>query len=348
MTTAPRFVASAIGCLVLAAVPCRAFAQDTEATATALFDQGRRLMAEHHYAEACPKLAESQRLAPSGGTLINLAECYEHTGQTASAWAAWQGAAARANAAGKASAEKSALARAAALEPLLGKLTIVLGSGADVPELVVKRDGVPVGQGELGSALPVDPGTHTIEAAAPRKKPVTVTVTVAARQTDVRVTVALEDDATASQPQASTATTVSATVAPTGNASTGESPPSKNGSWGAQKIAGVTIGAAGVVGLAVGAAFGLSAKSKNDEALQSTNCRTSTLCDQTGLSLTSDAKSSATASTIAFVAGGVAVAAGAVLWLTAPRGSTGSSAGGIRAIPVVAQSYGGLAVDGAW
>src|SRR6516225_7921635 len=86
-----------------------------EAAATALFDEGRKLMAERRWAEACPKLAESERLAPSGGTLLNLADCYEHTGQTASAWAAWKDAAARANAAGKSDVEKSALARAAAL-----------------------------------------------------------------------------------------------------------------------------------------------------------------------------------------------------------------------------------------
>src|SRR5258708_30389730 len=116
MRTAPWFAALAIGCHALA-LPHRARAQDTEATATALFDDGRKLMAQHRYGDACPKLAESERLAPSGGTLINLAECYEHTGRTASAWAAWKDAAARANAAGKAAAEKSALARAVALEP---------------------------------------------------------------------------------------------------------------------------------------------------------------------------------------------------------------------------------------
>ena len=62
--------------------------------------------------------AESERLAPSGGTLINLGECYEHTGQTASAWVAWKDAAARANAAGKADVEKRAAARAAARRKL--------------------------------------------------------------------------------------------------------------------------------------------------------------------------------------------------------------------------------------
>jgi hypothetical protein len=157
-----------------------AHAQGTsEAAATALFDEGRRLMGEHKFAEACPKLAESERLAPSGGTLLNLADCYEHTGQTASAWVAWKDVASRANAAGKADVEKRALTRAAALEPALSKLTIAVDTGSDVSGLEVKRDGVAVGHTEFGLPIPVDPGAHVIEATAPKKKAFSVKVDVA-------------------------------------------------------------------------------------------------------------------------------------------------------------------------
>src|SRR5579883_366085 len=69
----------------LAATARAVWAQDSEITATALFNEGRRLANQGRYNEACPKFAESQRLAPSGGTLMNLAECYERTGRTASA-----------------------------------------------------------------------------------------------------------------------------------------------------------------------------------------------------------------------------------------------------------------------
>lgn len=345
MTVSPRRVATIAACSSLLFAH-RGQAQDTEAAATALFDDGRKLMAQRHYAEACPKLAESERLAPSGGTLINLAECYEHTGQTASAWAAWKEAAARANAAGKASAEKNALARAVALEPTLAKLTIVVSADSDVAGLQVKRDGVSVGHSEFGAALPVDPGAHIVEATAPRKKSWSTKVDVSPRQTDARVTVALADDVeTATTPIPSSAATGGQPPAPgPANAVAPVEQPGRASGWSAQRTIGVVAAGAGVVGLAVGSVFGIVAKSKNDEALQPSNCRTPKLCTPTGLALTNDASNAATASTIAFAVGGAAVAAGAVLWLTAPRASTM----GIRATPAIARSYGGFTIDAAW
>jgi hypothetical protein len=331
-------VAIAAACSGLLLSPL-ARAQDTEATATALFDSGRKLMAQHQYADACPKLAQSERLAPSGGTLINLAECYEHTGKTASAWAAWNDAAARANAAGKGSAEKNALARAAALEPTLAKLTITVAPDSNVSGLQVKRDGVPVGPGEFGSALPVDPGSHLVEASAPKKKDWSAKVDVAPKQSSAHVTVELADDVEAIQP-AAPPSNPETSAAPTPASTPPETPPAGSGPW---KTVAVVVAGAGVVGVALGAVFGLGAKSDNDQALQ--NCRTSTLCSDKGLSLTQSAKSAATASDIAFGVGAAAIAAGVVIWITAPRAS---AATGIRAVPVIGPQYGGLAVDTAW
>jgi hypothetical protein len=325
----------------------RAQGGSSEAAATALFDEGRKLMNEHRYADACPKLAESQQLAPSGGTLINLAECYEHTGQSASAWVAWKGAAARANAAGKRDVEQKAIARAAALEPSLARLTIAVEKARNLEGLVVKRDGIPVGQTEFGMGIPVDPGPHVIEATAPNKKPFSARVDVAPKQASAQVTVALEDEPVVAAPAApatpSTAPGVPST--PQGGGPVPVGPDTESHPSNTQRTIGWILGGVGIAGVAVGTVFGLQAKSKNDEALQSNNCRTSMYCTPAGLSLTSDAKNAATLSTVAFAVGIPALVAGAVLWITAPSPQGGT---GLRATPVVGQSYQGVALDGAF
>src|SRR5262245_29076470 len=96
--------------------------REAAAAAEAAFDEGKRLAAKRLYEEACAKFEESQRLAPASGTLLNLADCYERLGRTASAWATFRAAAAEARARGKAARDEEARARAAALEPRLSKL----------------------------------------------------------------------------------------------------------------------------------------------------------------------------------------------------------------------------------
>src|SRR5262249_47887266 len=102
------------------------WAQDgmTKATAEALFADGRRLMITGEYASACPKFAASQKLDPAVGTELNLANCYEKLGQTASAWAEFRSAAAAARSIGSKDREQLAVDRSKTLETKLSYLTI--------------------------------------------------------------------------------------------------------------------------------------------------------------------------------------------------------------------------------
>ena len=78
------FAMSAIAVVLTAALAAHA-GPNEQRLAQALFDDARRLMDQKRYSEACPKLAESQRLDPGGGTLLNLAVCHAAEGKTATA-----------------------------------------------------------------------------------------------------------------------------------------------------------------------------------------------------------------------------------------------------------------------
>src|SRR5258706_4007829 len=58
--------------------------------AQALYDEARQLVAAGKFEQACPKLKASYELDPGGGTLLNLADCYERQGKTAQAYATFK------------------------------------------------------------------------------------------------------------------------------------------------------------------------------------------------------------------------------------------------------------------
>ncbi len=161
-------------CLPLAGGAGEARGADT-ATAQVLFDEAKKLMAAGKHAEACPKLEESQKLDPGVGTQYNLASCYEQIGRVASAWSLFIEVAATSKAAGQPEREKVARQRAAALEPKLTRLAVNAPANAPA-DLKVTRDGQPIGQAQWGTAVPVDPGKHTVTAQVPGRVPFTATV----------------------------------------------------------------------------------------------------------------------------------------------------------------------------
>jgi hypothetical protein len=154
-----------LACMTL----CRTgLAQDLDpAAAEVLFAAGRKAMTAGDYATACAKFAESQRLDPAAGTLINLADCLDEQGKVASSWQKWR------EARGMLRPGDDRLwavdDRIKKIEARLPRLVVTLKS--DVPKgTVVYRDDVKLGTAAFGLALPVDPGAHTIRVEAPRRE----------------------------------------------------------------------------------------------------------------------------------------------------------------------------------
>jgi PEGA domain len=109
------------------------------------------------------------------------------------------------------------------------------------------------------------------------------------------------------------------------------------------RTTGIIVGATGLVALGIGTAFGLSAKSKNDEAAgmcTGIECR-----DPRALTLTDDARSAATISTIGFVAGGVLLAGGVGLFLFAPKSESKTA---VRLAPRVGPQSAFLSLGGSF
>jgi hypothetical protein len=288
---------------------------DDSAAAQSLFDQAKKEMAAHDYAEACPKLEESLRLQEAIGTMLNLADCYERAGKLASAWSKYLEVASKARAAGQAARARIGRDRAAALAPKLSSLVVDV-SGVTHPDgLEVRRDGTVVGSAEWGVAIHADAGTHTIEASAPGRKPWSQTVVVADGATTARVTVGDLAPLPVKQEELATASTPVEPSSPP-PLDVPKEPARTSG----LKVAALVAGGLGVVGVGLGTAFGLISRGDHDDAV--TACPPPGPCANTGgADLWRKAYDFGNASTVAFVVGGVGLAAGTVMWVVAVKTS---------------------------
>jgi hypothetical protein len=342
-----------------------AFAQtrDDVARAEALFNAGKALTDAGQFTDACGKFAESKRLAPGLGVTLYLADCYEHVGRVASAWTEFRSAEGLARERNDKRADV-ARARAQALEPKLNRLTIAVAPSIPKSALQVLRDGVLVPEEELGQAVPVDPGDHVVVVSSPGHKmrsfdahlgAETSTATVRVDSLDEPIAPAPEPTPPAmrsplspatsgSPPVTSESTPATSESASTASASVSPPPPIPGDRGASRRWTGLGVAGLGVVGLGVGSAFALLAKSKLDESNAGANppCDPTDHCTSNGLTIRKDAEGAAAVSTIAFVAGGIAIAAGIGLYVTAPRSSPGT---GVVVAPIPLAGGGGAMVQ---
>ena len=315
-----------------------ALAQDNAAAVVALFNEGKQLMAQGKVADACPKFLASYTLEARIGTLMNLANCYETNGQTATAWAKYTEAISLATKQGEKERADYAREHAAALEPKLSKLTVTIGTQAQGFE--VKKDGTLMNAAMFGLALPVDPGDHKIEASAPGKKTWSTVINIGKSADKKTATIpALEDEskvAVAPVPAPAPETKPAPPVAKTETAPAQPAESPKEASKGSPlKIAGLVI-----AGVGVGSVFGINALGKKSDS--DAHC-IDNRCDAIGTSLREDGRSAGTLSTIFVGVGAAAIVGGVVLWATAPSASSSVSV----SASVDPRSQ-GLLVKGVW
>jgi hypothetical protein len=323
-----------------AATVCQPVAAADPATATMLFNEGRRLVAAGKYPEACPKFEESQRLDPGIGTQFNLADCYEHTARLASAWALFLDVASSAGGTGQQARENLARRRAGALEPKLSKLTIE--APKNVTGLEVRRNGEALGGMLWNNPIPVDPGSYTIEASAPGKKRWSTIATVGPNGATVTVAIpTMENGEDHPSPSSD------GVRAATPESDTSPSPLSAAGGDRSAKVertVALALGGAGAIGVVIGSFFGLRsiAKHSDYESLCSDG-----VCAASAGPIHDQAVAAGDASTIAFVVSGILFfAGGTVLWLVAPR--AGSATARLRVAPAVGSSSAGAILAGDW
>ncbi len=94
------------------------------------------------------------------------------------------------------------------------------------------------------------------------------------------------------------------------------------------RTVGLVTAGAGVAGLVVGTAFGISASSKQDDA----DCPGNVCRDDASAEMLRSANDAATASNIAFLVGGVLTVAGVTMWLLAPKGAPQTAIVGPRGL----------------
>jgi hypothetical protein len=153
--------------LVLSAAVSRAgpIAGDAQ-RAERLFNEGRMAMAEESFDVACAAFAESQKLDPAAGTLVNWGACLEAQGKLASALDAYRASVASTEPGTDPERQRFVEERIAQLEPRLCHVAVAISASAPAG-ILVKLDDKALDASHLNAPTPVDRGLHRVEISAP-------------------------------------------------------------------------------------------------------------------------------------------------------------------------------------
>lgn len=323
-----------------------------KAVAEVLFDEGKQLMVRGEFAQACPKLEQSLRVEEAIGTMLYLGECYEKTGRAASAWAMFREASSRAEAEGQFERAKQGTQRAKLLEGGLSRLTVEVASQNDMEGFEVLLNGKRVEPTLLGLPMPIDTGTHSLEARAPGFVAWSTRVSISGTAVQALIDVPSlerEPEVAAAPPPPPPA--AESTSPPEGPPPHDSLPPQELGSGRVQPWLGLGLMGAGVVGVGVGTVFGLQAMGLDEDA--DDICPRSEECNvQAGLDKTEEAQDKALIANIGYGAGGALIIAGAILYFTADDAPPTTARIGTKsrfgAEPIIGTDVGGLRMFGSF
>jgi hypothetical protein len=310
------------------ATPARADVSGSDrAAAEALFRQGKAFAAAGKTTEACDKFAESQRLDPGTGTLLELAQCDEHAGRLASAWGEYTEASAAAQKAGRADRVKFAQAGIARAEATMAHLIIQVPEAVRaVAGLSITRDGTVVGPGSMGGSIPIDPGPHEVVASAPGRTEWRKKVEIANGGPPVVIEIPL----------------LASPLAPPVPEPAPAPPPAAG--WPLRRTLGLVVGGVGLATVGVGAYFGATALSDFSDV--KSKCPNLSACSNASAKSSYDtARTDGTVSTVLIIGGAALFAGGAALFLW-PTSSESNQAA--TCVPWVGPGGGGMTMLGSF
>jgi hypothetical protein len=226
-------------------------------------------------------------------------------------------------------------------------LTAKNAAGADLVDVKVSVDGRPLLSRLEGHALPMNAGPHAFRFTGAdgttRDKEVvvregeknqSVAVVLGSASVPVGPSSLPRAPAAASTPETRTA------ASPSQRPEVVAAPADSGGSSSTLKTVGWVLGAGGVVGLGVGTVFGIVALTDKSAA----DCTTNNVCNP---GTTGRIKSSAFASDVGWIAGGVLLATGAAFVLFAP-GASHEPTAGVSMGPVLTANGAGVVARGNW
>lgn len=287
-----------------------------EALAETLFQDGRKLMEQGRFVDACPKLAESHRIGPAGGTVLLLALCYEQVGKTASAWLKFNEALAAARRDGRDDRADRSRTHIEKLEPQLSRITVLVPDEvASQPGFEVFLDGAALPTATWSRALPADPGVHQVEAKASGRRPWSATVNLGGQAARESVQIPVLEVLPAPEPKP---------VVPPVSARPAHTPPAQDSHVAPAPVLAYAVGGVGILALSFGGYYGLRALDRNADARDL--CPSNDCTDPAGVKFNEDARRDATRANVLTGAGLLLVGVGAYLWLSTPDSSGSGTA----------------------